>query len=116
MAADWGGYDADWLSADLRTKCIMLLIPSTRGRKRKIRRDRQRYREGGILRPYFITYRTPPRRRRHGRSPLAAKAVPRHEDLQRIEDCRCYLGRHCERVGNVAASGSAVFDYPGHSA
>ena len=39
------GYDADWLRADLREKGITPVIPGTRARKRKIRHDRQRYRE-----------------------------------------------------------------------
>ena len=38
-------YDADWLCADLREKGIAPVIPSKRGRKRKIRHDRRRYRE-----------------------------------------------------------------------
>lgn len=39
------GYDADWLRADLRRSGIMPIIPGKRGRKRRIRHDKQRYRE-----------------------------------------------------------------------
>ncbi|MHC2018749.1 IS5 family transposase [Methylobacterium sp. CM6247] len=39
------GYDADWLRADLREKCITPIIPGKRSRKRKIRHDKRRYRE-----------------------------------------------------------------------
>jgi transposase len=39
------GYDADWLRADLRKKGITPVIPSTRARKRRIHRDKRRYRE-----------------------------------------------------------------------
>ncbi len=39
------GYDADWLRADLRGKGITPVIPGKRGRKRRIRHDKQRYRE-----------------------------------------------------------------------
>ena len=44
LAAD-KGYDADWLRTDLGEKGITPIIPSKRGRKRKIRHDRCRYRE-----------------------------------------------------------------------
>jgi len=39
------GYDADWLSTELREKGITPVIPGKCGRKRKIRHDRRRYRE-----------------------------------------------------------------------
>lgn len=39
------GYDADWLRADLRENGVTPIIPSKRGRKRKIRHDKRRYRQ-----------------------------------------------------------------------
>ena len=44
LAAD-KGYDADWLRADLRAQGITSVVPGKRGRKRRIRQDKQRYRE-----------------------------------------------------------------------
>lgn len=39
------GYDADWLRADLRENGVTPIIPSKRGRKRKIRHDKLHYRQ-----------------------------------------------------------------------
>ncbi|GJD97610.1 hypothetical protein OCOJLMKI_4843 [Methylobacterium iners] len=39
------GYDANWLRADLWERSITPIIPSKRGRKRKIRHDQRSYRE-----------------------------------------------------------------------
>ena len=47
------GYDADWLRTDLRAQGITPIIPGKRGRKKRIRYDKQRYRERHLIENAF---------------------------------------------------------------